>query len=285
MVNEIGKDYSLQNIVSFAIGLIPWICRTTEYGKHVENYGGKDLNVCAVDPAEKFDRLNALFLDDISWNPMGMGKFVQACSFLSLTLSVDNQIIHPSRCYGLWKKYDGGRWSSFEKVPYFYRDFDDCSAKILKNLDDDYSAVRDAVRKHFPDKPFNYMLSYLDLQRLTHRNKHTDIMSSFKYSGQLGLIKTPTIKADDGSYTLDTNCRFFTDDIPYGLLIAKWIAEKLNVQTPSIDEVIIWAQELRDEHWIDEEKGTIDINFCMKSKHRTGLPPSYGLDSIDAILD
>jgi hypothetical protein len=284
MVNEIVKEHQLHNIVSFAAGLIPWICRATKYGSRVENYGGKQLNICAVTPAEKFDKLNALLLNDLSWNPMGMGKFTQACSFLSLTLSVDNQIIHPSRCYGLYKEY-GGKWPSVENVPYFYKDFDDCSAEILTRVDNDYSAIRAAVRQHFPDKPFRYMLSYFDLERLTHRSNHVDIKASVQASAQLALIKTPTIALDDGSRALDTNCRFFTDDIPYGLLLAKWVAEKLNVDTPHLDEIIIWAQKLRGEHWLKEKEKTIDMDFCMKNKHLTGLPPSYGIHSVDEIVD
>lgn len=33
MVDEIRKEYNLNNIVTFAFGLIPWICRLIEYGK------------------------------------------------------------------------------------------------------------------------------------------------------------------------------------------------------------------------------------------------------------
>jgi len=283
MVHEMEREHSLSNVVCFAMGLIPWICRTTNYGSRVRNYGGKQINICAVTPSQKFDKLNKILLEDLSWNPMGMGKFVQACSFLSLTLSVDNQIIHPSRCFGLWKKY-GGKWVSADQVPYFYREFDDTSTEILTNIDNDYSAVRAAVRKYFPDRPFTYMLSYLDLERLTHESKHPSIKSSFRNSSQLGLVKTPTIEAEDGTRVLDTQCRFFTDDIPYGLLLAKWVAEQLEVNTPHLNEVIMWAQKLRGEHWLNDDY-TIDMKFCTKHKHHSGLPPTYGINKVDEILD
>ena len=283
MAHEMEREHNLHNIVCFAVGLIPWICRTTKYGSHVQNYGGKPVNVCAVTPSTKFEKLNALLLDDISWKPMGMGKFAQACSFLSLTLSVDNQVIHPSRCYGLWKAY-GGKWPSIDQVPFFYRDFDNISADILTNIDNDYSAVRTAVRKHFPDRPFTYMLSYFDLERLTHQSKHPNIKASFRDSSQLGLVKTPTVEGKDGFRVLDTHCRFFTDDIPYGLLIAKWVAEQLNVQTPHLDEIIMWGQALRGEHWLNDDT-TIDMVFCMTHKELTGLPPSYGINNVNNILD
>jgi len=188
MVHEMERENNLSNVVAFSIGLIPWVCRTIEYGSQAANYGGKEVNVVAVSPPDKFDRLNEIFLEDISLKPMKIGKFAQACNFLSLTLSVDNQIIHPTRCYGLWKK-DGGKWPSLEEAPYFYRDFDDLSAENICRLDADYTKVRDAVRNHFPKHSFPYMLSYLELGRLSHSSQNFDIKKSLKESKQLGLIK------------------------------------------------------------------------------------------------
>lgn len=282
MVHEIEHRYNLENIVCFAFALIPWICRTLQYGSHGANYGGKQLNICAVTPSSKFEELRDLLLNDISLKPLGIGKCALACSFLSITLSVDNQIIHPSRCFGLYKKFKG-RWPSLDKVPYFYRDFDDVSSAILKNVDYDYSAIRAAVRKRFPSRPFTYMLSYTDLESLSHSSKHIDIKASFRDSKQLGLIKTPTVEAEDGSYVLDTNCRFFTDDIPYGMLLAKWVAQELNVDTPHVDRIIVWAQKLRGEHWLNDGDCSIDMEFCVT--HKAGIPPVYGLHSVDEILD
>lgn len=282
MVHEIEQRYNLKNIVCFAFALIPWICRTSKYGSHAANYGGKQLNICAITPSSKFEELCDLLLNDISFIPLGIGKCALACSFLSITLSVDNQIIHPSRCFGLYKK-SKGRWPSIEKVPYFYRDFDDVSSAILKNVDNDYSAIRAAVRKRFPSRSFTYMLSYTDLESLSHSSKHIDIKASFTDSKQLGSIKTPTVEAEDGSQVLDTKCRFFTDDIPYGMLLAKWVAQELNVDTPHVDRIIVWAQKLRGEHWLNDGDCTIDMEFCLK--HNAGIPPVYGLHSVDEILD
>ena len=97
MVHEIEREFELNNVTTFAVGLIPWICRTLKYGTLGVNYGCKELNVVAVTPHNRFKRLNSLLLNDICFRWFQKGKFTQACSFLSLTLSVDNQIIHPAR--------------------------------------------------------------------------------------------------------------------------------------------------------------------------------------------
>ena len=283
MVHEMEKEFGLSNTVAFAVGLIPWICRAEVYGEYGINYGGKKINIAAVSPPDRFDHLNEIFLKDISVTQLGYGKFVQACSFISLTLSVDNQIIHPSRMYGLWKRY-GGKWKTYEDVPFFYKDFDDLSADCLKRLDADYSTVRNAIRKHFPDRPFKYMLDYLALERLVYQSGSADIKSSFTDSETLGKIKTPVRHLDDGTYQIDEFCRFFTDDIPYGLLITKWIAEQLGEKVPFIDGIINWCQDLRNERFLTADN-KIDLEACLAKDHTTGIPPSYGVSSVEDILD
>lgn len=280
--SSLVKGQGLNNVVYFAIGEIPWICRTQTYGERGMNYGAKVLNVVAVSPYDRFQRLNEIFLEDISLKPMGKGRFEQACSFLSLTLSVDNQTIHPARCYGLWKK-SGGVWDSKSKVPYFYRDFDKESADILEKLDAEYELIRQAIRQKFPEKKFPFMLGYVELEKLNHKSKHVDILSSLKDSVQLASIKTPTAEGADGRQYLDTNFRFFKDDIPYGLLIAKSLAEMLNVDTPFIDEVIGWAQSLRNEKFLED--GKINRDFCFSEKYLCGIPEIYGYSAIEELVD
>ena len=286
--NDIEKQHGYtNNIVTYAIGSIPWICRTQEYGLRVANYGGKKVNLIAVSPQSQFERLNHLLLQDISEKPLGKGKFRLTCSFLSLTLSVDNQIIHPARCYGLWLQNNcNGKWPSQEQVPFFYRDFDQRSADLLRRLDDEYTLIRNALRRRFPERDWKYMLSYLELERLNHHSTNVDILISLKGSQQLSKIQTPTVPGPDGvSRRLDVNFRFFTDDIAYGLLIAKWMAEKLDVATPIIDEVIVWAQNVRREYFINRE-GRIDTKWCLEQgKFYTGIPDGYGMTKLEQLLD
>ena len=285
MVHEIERNYRLENVVTFASGLIPWICRTMKYGELGANYGTKAVNVAAVTPHNKFDQLKEIFFDDITtrWHG-GKGVFHQACSFLSLTLSVDNQIVHPGRCYGLWKRYNQGKFGTSEDdIPFFYKDFDDTSAECMRLLDSDYSNVRDAVRKAFPERDFKYMLDYLTLERVSHNSKNVNIKDSLKNSEQLALIKTPTMKLDDGTYCLNTECRFFTDDIPYGVLIARWVGQELGVKTPFIDEVIEWAGSIRGEKFLKD--GKIDLDYCLQDIGKTGIPPAYGITDVKDILD
>jgi hypothetical protein len=283
MVDEIKKEFRLDKVATFAVGLIPWVCRFIEYGKVGVTYGCKAVNVVAVSPPERFEDLNEELLKNICERWLNKGAFEQSENFLSLTLSVDNQIIHPSRCYQLFLNH-GGKWATKEDIPYFYRDFDEPSADQLRDLDADYSKVREAIKAKYPEKDFRYMLDYLALERLSYQSENSDIRESFATSATLGAIKPPTLQQEDGSWAIDTNHRFFTDDIGYGLCITKWMADQLGLTVPAIDRIIDWVQVLRNEKLIEGDKLLLDSED-ITTKFKSGIPPVYGMQTIDDVVD
>jgi len=283
MVEEIKRKFDLNNVVYFAVGLVPWICRIIEYGKVGVTYGSKPVNIVAISHQDEFEYLNNMLLSDFCERWFQKGAFRRAENFLSLTLSVDNQIIHPTRCYGLFLRF-GGKWSSQEEIPFFYRDYDQLSADLLGQVDDDYTAIREAIKAKYPRKNFEYMLDYLALDRLTNKSTYTDIRESIVKSETLGAIKPPTVQSESGAWVIDTNHRFFTDDIHYGLCIAKWISEMINVDTPSIDSLLGWAQDLRGERIIMGGK-LIQDSDSLSQEFMSGIPTVYGYNRIDDIID
>ncbi len=283
MVNEVKAKYELDNIVTFAFGLIPWICRIINYGKKGVTYGCKAANYAAVYPHDYFEQINGELFENICFKWFGKGKVEQSDDFLSLTLSVDNQIIHTSRCLGLYKVH-GKTWQNKEDVPWFYRDYDDLSAKLLADLDKDYTKVRNAIKAMYPEKDFKYMLDYLALERFSYQSHNTDIRESFVTSQTLTSIGTPVVQNADGLWEVDRNHRFFLDDIYYGNCIAKWMAEQLDIETPTIDEILAWAQQVRGEKIIANNKLLIDspdLSLPLKS----GIPPVYGFKGIEDCID
>ncbi len=283
MVNEIKKPFKLNEVVTFSFGLIPWICRTQEYGKIGITYGVKPMNIAAVEPPLYFEFLNESIFKKVCLNWFGKGAFQQANKFISLTLSVDNQIIHPARCYGLYKKY-GGEWNSQEDIPFFYDDFDQYSADVLKKLDSDYSKIRNRIKELNPGIDFPFMLDYLTQDRTTNKTEKITVLESFLTSDTLGAIKTPAIQTENGKWKIDTNHRFFTDDIHYGLCIAKWFADLLALEVPMIDEIIQWAQDLRHEKLIDGSTLLLESED-LKQKYNSGIPYYYGFRTINETID
>lgn len=284
MIKEIQHEYRLSKLIYFAFGLIPWVCRTKEYGHIGITYGVKTRNAAVVYPKEHFDRINNEFFDPICYRWFKTGKVEQLDNFISITLSVDNQIIHPTRCYAICKEY-GGTWKHTEDVPRFYKDYDAFSAQCLADLDADYSKVRNRIKQLYPDKDFHYMLNYLDLEHYTYNSASVDIVDSFVNSPTLQAIATPVIEDDHGNLIIDKDGRFFMDDIYYGIAIVKWMAELLGLDVPMIDKLLHWAQEFRGEKVISADNklllDSLDLNTPMKS----GIPYYYGRMTISDIVD
>ena len=284
MVDEIKKQHELNNVVTFAFGLLPWICRIIEYGHIGVTYGGKAVNYAACFPKFYFNQLNEELFETIGYKWFGKGHTEQSDDFLSLTLSVDNQIIHTSRCYGLYKVY-GPTWKKKEDVPMFYRDYDDVSAMLLANLDADYSKIREKIKALYPQKSFRHMLDYLALERFSYQSQNTDVKESFVTSQTLVSIATPVVQNEDGLWEIDRNHRFFLDDIYYGNCIAKWMAEQLGVETPTIDDILHWTQVIRKERIIDENNRLILDDADLNTPLKSGIPCYYGYNTIDDIID
>lgn len=284
MVEEIQQKYNLSNLIYFAFGLIPWICRTKQYGKIGVTYGFKMRNAAAVYPHEHFQKINEELFQFLCNRKLGIGAVEQLSNFISITLSVDNQIIHPTRCYGI-NHINGSSWQKVEDVPLFYKDYDGFSAQCLESLDDDYSKIRNQIKVRYPQKDFHYMLNYLDLEHYTYNSSSVDIVDSFVNSPTLQRIKTPVVVNDLGEVEIDKNCRFFMDDIYYGVAITKWIAELFRIDTPMIDKILHWAQRIRNEKIISNENKLIlnSIDLCAPMK--SGVPFYYGKTTVEEIVD
>lgn len=284
MVNEIKNQYHLQRVVTFSFGLLPWICRIIEYGHIGVTYGGKAMNYAACEPKSYFNQLKEELFDTITCRWFGKGYTEQSDNFLSLTLSVDNQIIHTSRCLGLYKVC-GPIWQRKEDVPMFYADYDDASAKLLTDLDADYSKIRERIKAMFPEKKFKHMLDYLALERFSYQSQNTDVKESFVSSQTLTSIATPVVRNEQGLWEINRHHRFFLDDIYYGNCIAKWMSEKLNIEVPTIDAILHWAQKVRNEHFIDDDNHLIldspDLSVPLKS----GIPCFYGYQSVEDVVN
>ncbi len=167
----------------------------------------------------------------------------------------------------------------------FYRDYDDVSAQLLADLDADYSKIREEIIKRYPQKDYKYMLDYLALERFSYKSHNTDVKESFVTSKTLVAIGTPVIQNAEGLWEVDRNHRFFLDDIYYGNCIAKWLAEKMDIETPTIDAILHWAQIVRNEKFIDENNKLILDSDDLKAPFKIGIPCEYGFTTIDDIVD
>ena len=72
--------------------------------------------------------------------------------------------------------------------------------------------------------------------------------------------------------------RYFTEDLPCGMIVIKGIAELAGVPTPMLDEVIMWSQGVMKQEFL------VDGKLCGKDLNRTRSPQAYGYTDLDAFL-
>ena len=151
-------------------------------------------------------------------------------------------------------------------------------------MDADYSKIREKIKDKYPDKKFTHMLDYLAQDRYTNMTEEYSVLESILLSKTLGAIKAPTIRTKTGKWKIDTDHRFFTDDIHYGLCIAKCVADRFRLEVLTIDKIIYWAQELRGETLIEGTELQLD-SVDLSQKFKSGIPHFYGYQTIDDIVD
>lgn len=105
-------------------------------------------------------------------------------------------------------------------------------------------------------------------------NLYTAIQTNAAYQG----LKHPVKKTEDGKFLPDFSHRYMTEDIPFGLVVIRGIAEIMDIETPNIDKVLTWSQQqMGKEYLVDKKLQGKDISTSR-------APQSYGFTTIESIL-
>jgi len=104
------------------------------------------------------------------------------------------------------------------------------------------------------------------------------LMTVFNSNQGYRTCKFPMVPVE-GGVGLNTQSRFFLEDIPYGLCILKDLAQILGVATPNIDKQIRWHQRFMDTTFLRED-GTLDPEVLKQ----TGCPSRFGITTPSALV-
>ncbi|HHV84661.1 MAG TPA: NAD/NADP octopine/nopaline dehydrogenase [Petrimonas sp.] len=227
-ISNLGKSFGL-----FAFQRVPYIARVKDYGHSAFLLGYKN-------------HLNLAF-----WNLMHQDRYLRLFqiiletpisrldNILEATLTNSNPILHPTRLYRLFH-----RWNNTIIYPnelLFYEEWDDETSELLIACDNEFQLVLSALPLNKQSIPplLDYYESY-DKHSLTEK-----IRSIPAFKG----IKVP-MQQFEGGYIPDFENRYFTEDIPYGLLIIKFIAQQQSISTPEIDKILEWGQSVTNKLYI-----------------------------------
>ena len=91
-------------------------------------------------------------------------------------------------------------------------------------------------------------------------------------------IKHPVKTTEDGKFVPDFTHRYMTEDVPYGLVVIRGIAEIVGVQTRNIDKVLKWCQEKIGKEYL------VNSKLQGKDVASSRAPQRYGFTSLESIL-
>lgn len=215
----------------FGIERVPAIARLVQKGKTVKSTGYRDeLHVAALprNNAEKCAKMIS-------------GIFDMPCkvipSFLNLTMTPSNPILHTTRLYTLFSNWRPGM--TYDSVPLFYEQWDDASSELLIACDKEVQDICGALLEFQLEyvKPLRVYYESPTVEKMTRK-----ISSIAAFKG----LKTPTVSVN-GKLIPDLHSRYFTADFSFGLTIIKQVARFAGVSTPSIDTILKWYKNIAVE--------------------------------------
>lgn len=190
---------------------------------------------------------------------------VEKIDYYEITLTTSNAILHTTRMYGL---FQGKEDKVFKEKILFYSSWDNKSSTIFKKCDDEVMLIcKNLKEQNIINKGIISLMEYYESDTPGKLTKKLNSIESLKN------IRLKMKELDKNSYVLDETDRFLTEDIPFGLLMFKGIAEILNIDTPNINMVIEWAQKILKKDYI--KNGRI-IDY-----RNTGCPQKFGIFTLE----
>jgi hypothetical protein len=261
-----------ERAVVFGLASIPWMCKLEEAGARVRLLGKKNINGLAT-PA----RAAAPALCDGMAVMLGM-PVVDVGNFLQIVFNPGNQLLHPGLMYDLFRDWDG---RPLAEPPLFYESVTERGAEVVSAMGDEMLAVRAAIERARPGFDLTAVMP-VDLairaaygaDIADHGSLRGILRTNRAYAG----IRTPMVPVP-GGFAPDWSSRFFLEDIPFGLVVVRGIAELAGVPTPRIDEVVRWAEGRMGKRYLAGDR------LAGPDVAESGAPQRYGIRSLAALLD
>jgi opine dehydrogenase len=262
-----GFEYVAREILGhealiFGCQRVPYISRIEQYGEAVHISGRRPLmHFAALRPLQGSDvqkRMEAVF-----------GIETKALrSYLEVTLTPSNPILHTARLYVMFREYVEGR--VFPEELLFYETWDENSSEVLLSCDAELQAVCRALP--------------IDLRGVASLRKHYESENAAELCAKIRSIpafkglKAPMRRVAQG-WAPDFSSRYFAEDVPYGLVILKAIALVAGVATPTMDEILMWAQKQLGQEYL-----LTNGRLLGKDTGDIFIPQNFGLSTAEALV-
>lgn len=275
----LGDDFCSASSL-FSLETLPWACRILEYGKVVEVLGTKKETDVVIAP-KLGDTIQPVL--DLLQKLIGAAPILKpAGNFLAVTLMNINSVWHPTISYSYY--HDKDLKAYMDEPPLFYYGATEFTGEMLDMVSNEVLEVKRVLLEKYPG---------LDLSSLTHvrdwmvRSYGDDIGDTstlhrmlITNKGYRGLTHPTLVVEVNGTkkYLPNFNYRYFSEDLPCGLLVTRGIAELVGVSTPQMDKVLEWAQTGMKKEFL------VDGKLQGKDVATTRAPQRYGFKDLDTFM-
>ena len=233
---------------SFALQRVPFTGRPLEYGHSGRLKGYKPYLKVATANIDNPNVVVAM-LEDWYHTPV-----YHLSHWLEATLSNSNPLLHPCRMRVMFNDWTPDK--IYDRIPWMYNsDWDDASSQCWVECDNELRTIMRQLPMNEQEVPS--VLEYYgckDIKSLTAKMQSIEPFKSVQAH----------MNASGDGYVVDSSVRYFTEDIPFGLVTIKSFAEAVNIETPCIDDVLEWAQKVMGKEYIVNGRlAGCDINECQ----------------------
>jgi len=255
---------------------LPWATRITEFGRSCEVLGTKESLVGAIrtgsTPPKKDPQatLQSLLGDKPVLDIKG--------DLIAITLMCD-AFLHPCIIRDRWGDWDG---KPVDKQPLFYQGISEQAAVDLSLMSDEILQVVKDITAQSPSTDLSRVGHTFDWFKRSYANDIEDKSSLFKaittnraYKG----LTHPMVQTDDGKWVPNFKHRYIVEDMPFGLIVARGIAEVVGTKTPHIDKLIEWTQQIMGKEYL------VDGKIQGKDVKESRAPQRYGFTTLKDLLE
>ncbi|XP_060607985.1 opine dehydrogenase-like [Ruditapes philippinarum] len=275
ILREHGKKCSVVSIET-----LPWACRIVKYGQEVEVLGTKEEIY-----ASQIEQIKSKDTDSNS-SPMGQVQTIlgpkpvlkREMNIIKYTF-LYRPTVHPPIMYAKWKNWDG---KPLETAPLFYQGVDEEAVKYLDGATNEMIEVANVLASKYPNMDFSGISPMKECFIGEYPDQIEDkqtLLSCLKTNRAYDGLVHPMKKTADGKLEPDFKYRYLMEDVPYGLLIIRQIAGMVEVRTPLIDEIIVWAQAKLGTEYMKDGK------LCFVDRKHGRLPMAYGINTIEEFVN
>ena len=209
-------------------------------------------------------------------------RIIPTQSFLGLTLGNPGQFIHPGLMYGHFRSWRGEEYDE-DSIPMFFAAATDEMGALVDRLSREAVAVADRIEQRTEGvlNLRDVVVPIRDWLRRAywHATSDTSTAGACFRTGPIQSRKAPVVESRPGRLIPNFGYRYLSEDVPFGLVPTRALAEIADVETPAIDRVITWAQAVLQRTYLagDRLRGA-DVR-------QLPIPQNSGVSTLSELID